>query len=67
MIKTPKTYRINIDHDALLHFVVACCGQRVDSLPANSSSSIYQNLERIGVSPDNYEYGGSRHKRNIPE
>lgn len=56
-----------MDHDVLLHFVVACCGQKVDSLPANSSSSIYQDLDKIGVSPNNFEYGESRHKRNIPE
>ena len=66
MVNISKSYRINMHHAVLLHFAVVCCGRRVDSLPANSSSSISQDLNRIGVSPDNFEYGGSHRKRNIP-
>jgi len=35
-----------MDHGVFLHSVVACCGQRVDSLLANSLSSIYRDLDK---------------------
>lgn len=56
-----------MDHAVFLHFVAVCCGRRVDNLPASSSSSISQGLDRIGVSPDHFEYGGGHHRGSIPE